>query len=242
MRVREIEKSLPRKAQGVALTTQPEAELYRTIAPSMDTRVITNGVDLEFFSAVDGNASKNTCVFVGAMDYRANVEGVVWFAREVWPTIKARVADARFQIVGRNPTREVLSLGNVPGIDVIGEVVDVRPYVRAGAVSIAPLFVARGIQNKVLEAMAMGRPVIASPAAATGIHAQPGSELFCADSAADWQQTLLSLWADENRQRFLGTNARRFVERHHSWDACLAPWEAWLNADWPTETARLVPT
>src|SRR5690606_37691831 len=142
---------------------------------------------------------------VGVLDYRPNVEGVQWFADQIWPAIRARHPDATFAIIGRRPTRTVRRLHGRQGIEVLPDVTDVRPHLAHAQVVIAPLHIARGIQNKVLEAMAMERPVVATPAVCGGFHPRAlGHGLLCAGATHEWQETLSSLLANPARCEELG--------------------------------------
>jgi glycosyltransferase involved in cell wall biosynthesis len=126
------------------------------------------------------------------------------------------------------------------GVEVVPDVPDVRPFLAQSAVSVAPLRVARGVQNKVLESMAVGRPVLASPEAATGLSIEDDVELLLACSASQWVERLLRLWDDAELRRCLVDQARQYVETHHDWDACLAPWTTWLTAIEPTMPSPLL--
>jgi glycosyltransferase involved in cell wall biosynthesis len=164
------------------------------------------------------------------MDYRPNVDGVCRFASDVLPAIRARHADARFAIVGRSPTAAVRRLAALPGVIVTGEVADVRPWLAAAAVVVVPLAIARGIQNKLLEAMAMGRPVVASPAGFAGIDARPGRDLLVADSA-DQAEAIIGLLGDASRAAAIGQAARTQIVARYAWDAVLAPLPALLSGE-----------
>lgn len=131
--------------------------------------------------------------------------------------------EARLSIVGRRPADRVLQLGRSAGVAIVGEVPDVRPYVERATVSIAPLQIARGTQNKVLEAMAMRKAVVATPQALEGIDATDGEHLMQASSATDWVQAITRLAHEADLREQLGTQARDFVQQHHNWSACLAP-------------------
>lgn len=167
--------------------------------------------------AADGGGVGPTFVLVGAMDYRPNIDAARWFADAVWPTIRAALPDARFLIVGSKPTAEVQALGQRPGIEVTGRVPDVRPYVAAATVVVAPLRIARGIQNKVLEAMAMARPIVATPQAREGIDAQPGRDLLVEADAPAFAQACLALAADPVRAAALGQAARARAVARYAW-------------------------
>lgn len=236
-RLRSLETRIGGFTDCVALATDPEAALYRSIAPDAQAAAVHNGVDLDYFRRTSEISELDSCLFVGAMDYRANVEGVIWFADEVWPEVLRRRPNAKFRIVGRRPTTAIQSLARRDGIEVVADTPDVRPYLDRSALSVAPLRVARGVQNKVLEAMAVGRPVLASPEASIGLNVEDGRELLLAGQPDQWIERLCLLWDDAELRRRLSDAGRRYVEVHHSWDACLSPWTEWL-ASGVEETTR----
>jgi glycosyltransferase involved in cell wall biosynthesis len=164
------------------------------------------------------------------MDYWANVDAVSWFAREVFPRVRSEFPQARFTIVGARPTRAVRELAELPGVRVTGTVPDVRPYLAHARVAVAPLRMARGVQNKVLEAMAMARPVVASPQAVAGI--TPCAELTerSADSPEAVAGQLVNLLRGPASSA-LGAALRAHVLRHYSWDTNLARVEAILEGE-----------
>lgn len=214
---------------GAALfVSEPEAALFRQLAPESAARIgyFSNGVDTGYFSphrAYDNPYpdGQQAVVFCGAMDYWPNVDAVSWFAREVFPALKARHAGAAFYIVGARPTAEVTQLASLPGVVVTGTVPDVRPYVAHAAVCVAPLRVARGIQNKVLEAMSMGKTIVVSPQALEGIDAAPGAELLLAAGAAEFGAAVGAALESPSAQ--IGAAARTRVEDSYSWSRNLAP-------------------
>ncbi len=208
----------------------PEAELFRTLAPESAARIgwFSNGVDTAYFAPADCAspyaAGDKALVFCGAMDYWPNVDAVQWFASEVLPPLRARDPSLRFVIVGARPSAEVQALAAQPGITVTGTVPDVRPYVAHAALSVAPLRVARGIQNKVLEAMAMAKAVLVTPQALEGIDAGIGRELLLADGAQQWLVAVSEALAGPPAAlETLGQAARARVIAAYSWDARLAP-------------------
>jgi polysaccharide biosynthesis protein PslH len=161
-------------------------------------------------------------VFTGQMDYRPNIDAVIHFANTVFPLIRATRKQAAFAIVGRNPPADVKALAATPGITVTGEVTDPRDWVQAADVVVAPLLLARGIQNKVLEAMALARPVVASGAAAEGIDAQHDRDLLVADTPADQAAAVLALSGDPKRAAAIGNAARQRMVDRYGWSARLA--------------------
>jgi glycosyltransferase involved in cell wall biosynthesis len=162
-------------------------------------------------------------VFTGTMDYRPNIDGVCWFVREVWPALRQGMPDLTFTIVGRDPARAVRELAQVPGVKVTGSVPDVRPYLAAATLAVVPLRIARGIQNKILEAMSMGKAVVASPAALEGLEVEVGREALQADTPQEWRQRILEMLRDEARRRAIEQAARGRVLAAYDWSARMAP-------------------
>jgi sugar transferase (PEP-CTERM/EpsH1 system associated) len=208
----------------------PEAELFRGLAPESAARTgwFSNGVDTAFFApgayAKPYAAGEKVLVFCGAMDYWPNIEAVQWFAAAVLPALRERDPSVRFAIVGARPAPEVQALAGQAGITVTGTVPDVRPYVAHAALSVAPLRVARGIQNKVLEAMAMAKPVLVTPQALEGIEAEAGRELLLAADARQWIAAAAdALGKGSEALDAMGQAARARVAAAYSWDARLAP-------------------
>jgi sugar transferase (PEP-CTERM/EpsH1 system associated) len=200
-----------------------EAQLFRTLAPEAADRVysFSNGVDVGYFAPDPALRSpyargERALVFTGAMDYWPNVDAVEWFTGQVFQPLHADDHSLRFYIVGRNPSDGVKRLGERPGVVVTGGVDDVRPYVLHAAAAVAPLRVARGIQNKVLEAMAMGRPVVASGAALEGISARPDEDVILADGAEDFLRQIRRVLSQDLRG--LGARARARILEEHVWE------------------------
>jgi len=213
------------RADATLFVTEEEAELFRTSAPGNASRVVAlrNGVNSDYFSPAHEFRSpyaqgERAVVFTGAMDYWPNVDAVSWFAGEVFPRIRSSVPAARFYIVGMNPSPAVQALANDPSIQVTGRVEDVRPYLRHASVVVAPLRVARGIQNKMLEAMAMARPIVATTAAAAGLAGRRGVEFQAADDAGSFAAKVCDL-IDSPRAEGMGRLARERVLRDYTWAA-----------------------
>jgi sugar transferase (PEP-CTERM/EpsH1 system associated) len=224
-RLRKLERELSARAQAVALAGEAEAALFRKLCPHARVRGVSNGVDLEYFypRAVGGDSTTPHCLFVGALDYRANVDGLRWFCSRVWPEARRRRPDLRLRLVGRRPGAAVARLARLPGVELVGEVPDVRPYFHATEVVVAPLRIARGQQNKVLEALACGKPVLASPQALEGLAVEPGRDVLQAATSDQWAEQLARLRDDRRLREELGRNGRRYVERRHNWRECLQP-------------------
>jgi sugar transferase (PEP-CTERM/EpsH1 system associated) len=249
VRLRRYELTTLRRVAASLVTTEREAALLRAAAgPLLSTRlhVIGNGVDLDWClpsptpaanrPAASGNPAwladrgLPRLVFVGEMSYFPNVDAVCSFADQVFPSIRRQQPRAELLIVGRNPTAPVRRLGRRPGIRVVGPVPDVRPYLAAATVCVVPLRIARGVQNKVLEAMACGRPIVATPEAVAGLQVRDGVELRLARTADELAQASLRLLQDASLRINLGAEARRYVEREHQWSAHSARLLALLEA------------
>lgn len=207
------------------LITENEKQLFAaTVYDTEKLAVIGNGVDLDYFKPLGHPKEADTLdaktpelLFVGAMDYHANVDGVCWFAEAVWPAIIERYPTAVFTIVGRNPAKEVVALQRHRNIRVTGGVVDVRPYYQRATIVVVPLRIARGIQNKVLEAMAMAKPVLVSRGAFIGIKARVEYGLIVANSAQDFITCCLSLLENPALSNQLSIEGRKSMEVEYSW-------------------------
>ncbi|MEW6760099.1 MAG: TIGR03087 family PEP-CTERM/XrtA system glycosyltransferase [Pseudomonadota bacterium] len=221
------ERQVAREYDASLFVSEPEAALFRQLAPESDARIgfFSNGVDTDYFSPDAAGPSpfkegERAIAFTGAMDYWPNVDAVQWFAADVMPLLRARFPDLVFYIVGARPAPAVLELGKQPNIVVTGTVPDVRPYIAHARAAVAPLRIARGIQNKVLEAMAMATPVVVSPQALEGIEAEPGRELVLTQDATGFADAVASLLARQDNT--MGLAARARVERKYSWPSNLA--------------------
>ncbi len=191
------ERQIAQQFDFSVFVSEREATTFRSIAPEAADRVrsVPNGVNVEYFDPREVHQRPAHCdapyvVFTGAMDYWANVEGVTWFVNAVWPLVRVRVPQARFLIVGSKPTDEVLRLRNQAGVVVTGAVPDVRPYLQHARVAAAPLRVARGVQNKVLEAMAMERVVVATESSVQGLDARPPEDVLVSDRPDEFARSV----------------------------------------------------
>ena len=195
-RLRQIEAGRSDHFDAITVISDAEADAYRKhVGNHPGIAVVGNGVDLEYFSPLP-DASSNTLCFVGVLNYKPNADGITWFVETVMPLLRQRVPDAKLLIVGRHPTPAVRSLAGYPGVEVVGSVPDVRPYIEQSAAVIAPLKIARGLQNKVLEAMACAKPVVCSSEAAEGIKATDGEHFLVADMPVQWADHLQRVLTD----------------------------------------------
>jgi sugar transferase (PEP-CTERM/EpsH1 system associated) len=234
-----FERRAARLFDRTLLVSEPECARFLELAPEAAGRAgwVENGVDLAVFDPAQPHPNPYApgapaLVFTGTMDYRPNIEAVSGFARAVLPRLRAAAGPApEFHIVGARPTAEVRALASLPGVHVTGRVPDTRPYIAHAAAAVAPLSVARGIQNKVLEAMAMARPVIATTAAFEGIKAEPGRDLLVADGAEATARAVQAVLRGECPG--LGAAARAAVAAGHDWAVTLRPLDAMLRAREP---------
>jgi sugar transferase (PEP-CTERM/EpsH1 system associated) len=241
------EERLGQRADATILISEAEAALYRSRLREprrVNVQVIGNGIDAAFFDPaattphpVLAGAAGPHFVFTGQMDYRPNEQAALWVIEALLPQLRAKLPDAMFHIVGRNPTPKLMAHHGAPGVEVWGEVPDVRPFIAAADAVLAPLLIARGVQNKVLEAMAMARPVVLTPEAATGIAARDGEDwLVCPPDPEAMAARITALLADPQTPARIGAAARRFVLDHHGWEAMLAPLGALIGQG--TQAAR----
>ena len=225
---------LARRAGVSLLISDEEAQLFRSRLPLAErariaVRTLANGIDSATFApyltAPEPRMAPMPAprlVFTGQMDYAPNVEACLRAVRGILPGIRARFPHASFHVVGRNPPERLTSLSGRDGVNVWGRVPDVRPYLAAADVALIPLDIGRGVQNKVLEAMAMALPVVLTPEAATGIGARDGRELLLGHGDADLVEACCALVKDRARAKAMGEAARRFVVSQASWEAALA--------------------
>jgi sugar transferase (PEP-CTERM/EpsH1 system associated) len=211
------EKRLARRFDLCTATTRAEWETLQSYGTGAATDWFPNGVDADYFSPSEEPYDADTISFIGRMDYYPNQECMARFCKEVWPLLKARRPQMKLLIVGADPSPEMRALGQLPGVTVTGSVPDVRPYIRSSALMVAPLAIARGTQNKILEAMAMGVPVVTSRVAAGGVDAEADAHLLVADSASDITQAILRIAENPDERGRLAAAGRQRMLSHHAW-------------------------
>lgn len=217
----DYERRIYRDMDRVLLVSEQETGYFPAADSERKLTAMPNGVDLEFFRRAPGRLPDTggpTLVFTGMMDYWPNVEGVQWFVNEIYPDVRRAVPDVRLFVVGGRPGRSLRRLDGSDGITVTGFVDDIRAYIAAADVCIVPLRIARGIQNKLLEAMAMSKGVVSTPQAAEGVNAVPGRDLVVAGESGEFAAATIELLNDPHRAAALGASARRFVEKHYDWE------------------------
>jgi polysaccharide biosynthesis protein PslH len=229
------EREVASHAKQSFFSTEKETEMFRGLAPESAGTVsaLCNGVDADFFQPDAQRASpfaegEIPIVFTGAMDYWPNVDAVTWFAKDMLPALRQQWPQAKFSIVGRSPTAAVRALA-ADDVVVTGTVADVRPYLQHAAVVVAPLRLARGIQNKILEAMAMARPVVAASTCVQAIDARDGEHLLAAEGADDYVKAVSDLLRQPPRAASIGAAGRACVLAAYDWDARLSSIDHFLD-------------
>ena len=218
-RLAAYESELAHRVEATVFATDDEVALFRRVCAGGRVAAVPNGVDLGYFRPrpESSDGAPGLLAFVGTMDYPPNQDAAQHLIRDIVPRI-APTRRPHVLIVGRNPSKALLDLADPPAVEVTGEVPDVRPHLARARVAVAPFRMGRGIQNKVLEAMAMGIPVVASPLGAQGIGAGPADGLIVESTPADFASRLEGLLAAPEATAALGRRARAYVEAHHRWD------------------------
>lgn len=233
----QFERAVAAKVDASLFVSEAEADLFRTRTGSKAVHVVENGIDTDYFDPQtlfkQIEATEALLVFTGQMDYRPNIEAVEWFVETIFPHVRLQYPKVKFAIVGRNPTDAVKALGKTAGVIVTGEVADVRGWLAAASVVVAPLRLARGVQNKVLEAMAMARPVVASGPAAEGI--DHGDTVLIGHTVGGFADSVIGLLRDPDRAMALGKSARQQVKSRYGWSARLAVLDSLLAQPRPTD-------
>lgn len=219
------ERRLAHAVDQNVFVTPLEEKIFREQIPGAPAITLRNGVDLAAFSPRPDLAEPGHLVFTGVMDYFPNVDACRFFVSEVLPLIQREVPEARFSIVGSNPNAAVKRLAKEVGVTVTGFVESTADWLARASVAVAPIRIARGIQNKVLEAMAMGLPVISTSTAAQGIDGEAGRDFLVADEPQAMARTIIDLLGDRPAAVELGKRARRFVEENYDWEEVFAPLE-----------------
>lgn len=221
-KLRKYERDIALQFHRCTVTTQGELDEFHKLGVPTPCLLIPNGVDTAYFASNgrSGNGS-NAIVFLGRMDYFPNIDGIQYFAKDVFPIVRQKRPDAVLRIVGSNPSKSIRELAKMPNVSVTGHVPDVRPYLKNAAVSIAPLRIARGTQNKILESMAFGLPVVATAQAAKGVQATRGRDLFVAEDARSFAKMVLEVLTNKQLAKGLSEAGRNQVEKAHVWSSSM---------------------
>ena len=227
-KIRRYEARLLAAADATVAVSRADAAALRPLAPGARFVVVPNGVDVEAYPMADPSAEEpELCVFTGKMDFRPNVDAMTWFCESVWPRVRAGRPEARLAIVGRDPSPRVAALASAEqGILVTGAVADVRPWIARAGLVVVPLRVGGGTRLKVLEAMAMGKALVATRLGVEGLDLRAGQELVLADEAAPMAEAILALGRDAARRAALGAAARDRAEADYRWSVLVPRIEA----------------
>jgi len=223
------ERRLAHRFDVCTVTTRAELAVLDRLAPGAASDYFPNGVDHQFFTVNGKDYDADVISFVGRMDYYPNQECMLRFCKEVLPRVQAQQPTARLTIVGADPTAAIRKLGELPNVTVTGSVPDVRSFVRRSAVMVAPLSIAHGTQNKILEAMAMGVPVVTSSLGAAGVDVVKGEHLLVADDPENCAQAVLKLMQDRGERERLSEAGRARMMSHHNWPTSMRRLEAILG-------------
>ena len=230
-KLRAYEGAILRRADHVFAVSQRDREHLAALAGDRGVTVVPNGVDVAYYTArsePNPGMGEPALVFTGKMDYRPNVDAVLWFVQRVWPKVREQAPQARFFVVGKSPHPRILDLNRVPGVVVTGAVPDVRPYLYGATLFVIPLRVGGGTRLKVLEAMATRRAVVSTSLGVEGYPFRHGEHLLIADDAEAFARAVLRLLGDEDVRRQLGERAYAFVRERYDWSRVLQPLGDWV--------------
>ena len=216
------EKQLAKCFDLCTATTRAEWETLESYATGADTDWFPNGVDAGYFCPGEAPYDPDTISFIGRMDYYPNQECMTRFCADIWPLLKFSRPALKLLIVGADPSPSITQLGEIEGVTVTGSVPDVRPYIRQSALMVAPLNIARGTQNKILEAMAMGVPVVTSRLAAAGVDAESGTHFLVADAPQECLEAILGIVGCSAERERLAQAGRQRMLSHHAWPRAMA--------------------
>jgi sugar transferase (PEP-CTERM/EpsH1 system associated) len=222
-KLRRYEADVCREMDGVVAVSEADRKALLRLVPGLNITVVPNGVDTTYYFPAYGEAESDmTLVFTGKMDFRPNVDAVLWFVQEVWSSIRREIPEAQFKIVGRSPHPRLEPLRDVPGITLTGYVQDVRPHIAGAGVYVVPLRVGGGTRLKVLEAMSMGKAIVCTSLGCEGIDVTPDQDLLIADEPVAFAKLAVSLMKDGQRRRELGEAARSLAQARYDW-RCIGP-------------------
>jgi sugar transferase (PEP-CTERM/EpsH1 system associated) len=215
-RLEGLESRMLAEAAAHVVCSERERDRLLDLAPEASVDVVENGVDCDFFAASESGAKRDSLMFVGSMNYHANIEAAVRFTREIWPQIRSQYPELRLKLVGSNPAPSVRALASDPAIEVTGTVPDIRPYYASALAAMVPLKTGGGTRLKILEALAAGVPVISTKAGAEGLELTPGEHLLIAETGDEWL-TAVRRVADPVVAACLSDAGRKRVLERYDW-------------------------
>jgi len=204
----------------VWVVSPEDRRAVRTITGCRQVDLIPNGVDADHYQPQDGDTIPYSCCFWGRLDFGPNVDALAWFIRKVWPGVRAAIPPATFHVFGFNPTAQVRQLVRAPGVELFPDLPDLRGEVTRRQAVVLPFISGGGIKNKLLEAAALGMPIVCTAKALSGTKGEPAVKV--ATQPREWSAMLGGLWNDSAARSALGTAAREWVLAYHSWDAAAA--------------------
>jgi glycosyltransferase involved in cell wall biosynthesis len=219
MRIQQLEGALGRTFGLVVTNSSVDEQVIREVSPASNAMTITNGVDMGYFAPDHSRVDADKLVFTGVMGYGPNEDAALFFAREIFPFVRKQRPNAEFWIVGSEPTDRVKELGGIAGIHVTGKVDDVRPYLSQAAVFVCPLRYGTGVKNKLLAAMAMQKPIVATSLSIDGLDLIDNREVLLADEPQTFAEKVVGLLVDRSAAGRLGSNGLARVQRQYSWAA-----------------------
>lgn len=228
-KLEKFEKEIFDTCEGITAVSQSDACEITGICPGARVQVVDNGVDLEYFNHRAGPIDKDGLVFVGTMDWRPNQDAVTYFVKEIFPLIREKRPTVHAVFVGRKPPEFIMAYNNIEGIKIVGSVEDIRPYVRGAAIYIVPLRIGGGTRLKILDAMAMQKPIVSTVVGAEGLDVSDGKNILLADSAESFADRVLELLNDGELQARLAQNGRTLVEEKYGWDSLAVKLERFLQ-------------
>ena len=230
-RLQWYEAELMRQTTHTIAMSHPDKVALREINPNAPITIVPNGVDLSAYSQFKGMPIPYDLVFTGKMDFRPNIDAVLWFGQQVFPLIQSRRPGTTFAVVGQRPHARLDLLRDLPGVTITGYVDDVRPYIAGATIYVAPLRVGGGTRLKLMEAMAMGKPIVSTNLGAEGFPVVHDREMVLADEAQSFAQAVLDLLNNPARRRVLGQAGRAFAQTNYSWDVLVPRLEQIYNAN-----------
>lgn len=228
-KLEKFEKTVFGTCDGITAVSQSDASEIADICPQARVQVVDNGVDLEYFKREPHAVDEDSLVFVGTMDWRPNQDAVTYFVKEIFPLIREKKPSAHAVFVGRKPPEFIRDYNNIEGINVTGSVDDVRPYVHGSAIFIVPLRIGGGTRLKILDAMAMQKPIVSTVVGAEGLEVTDGENILLADTAQGFADRVTGLLNDGELQSRLARNGRALVEARYGWDSLAVKLDGFLQ-------------